>query len=97
MTYLLTNFFEGGTEEQYKMTRKELTPEGLPDGQLLHAACECDGGFLVSAIWDSKESADRFIQETMIPAMPIDGGFQKPPQPRGGEIVNLVTREEVRA
>ena len=71
MAYLLTHFWPGGTEEQYRATLAAVHPsDGLPAGQISHAAGPTEGGYLIAVLWDSKESADRFLSETLIPAMP---------------------------
>jgi hypothetical protein len=93
MAYLLTHFWPGGTEEQYRATLAAVHPsDGLPAGQISHAAGPTEGGYLIAVLWDSKESADRFLSETLIPAMPLDGGFQGQPDERGAEVANLETR-----
>jgi hypothetical protein len=93
MTYLLTHFWPAGTDDQYRTTLAAVHPQdGLPDGQISHAAGPTEGGYLISVLWDSKESADKFLGETLIPAMPIDGGFEGRPDERGAEVANLETR-----
>jgi hypothetical protein len=57
----------------------------LPES--FHAAGPTDGGFLIAAVYDSKEACDRFVRETLMPLMPIDGGLVGPPQERGAEII----------
>jgi hypothetical protein len=90
MAYLLTHFWPGGTEDQYRATLAAIHPsDGLPDGQLSHAAGPTDGGYLVAVLWDSKESSDRFLSETLVPSMPVEGGFEGQPEERGAEVSNL--------
>lgn len=93
MTYMISHYYEGGTEEQYRATLKAVHPaEGLPSGQIYHAAGPAEGGWLVVAIWDSKESNDRFIEDTLMPTLPkVEGGFQGIPQQRAAEVANLVS------
>ena len=92
MAYLLTHFWPGGTEAQYRATLAVTHPSGgLPEGQTYHAAGATDGGFLITAVWDTKEHNDRFISATLMPAMPIEGGFAGAPEAREAEIVNLQT------
>jgi hypothetical protein len=92
MAYLLTHFWPGGTEEQYRATIAAAHPAGgLPDGQLYHAAGPTEGGILVAVVWDSKERSDSFVNETLMAKMPIEGGLVGPPEERAGEIVNLET------
>lgn len=92
MTYLLTHFWPGGTEEQYRASVAAVhPPTGLPEGQTYHVAGPTEGGFLIVAVWDSKERSDRFVNETLLAKMPIEGGLEGPPQERGAEIANVVT------
>ena len=92
MAYLLTHFWPGGTEEQYRaMTTVVHPPGGLPEGQKYHAAGPTDGGYLISVVWDSKEQNDRFVSETLMAAMPVEGGFVGAPEERVAEVANLQT------
>jgi hypothetical protein len=92
MSYLLTHFWPGGTEEEYRKNLEAVHPaSGLPDGQKFHAAGPTEGGFLITAVWDSKEQSDRFVNEKLLPKMPVEGGFAGPPQERSAEIANLQT------
>ena len=92
MAYLLTHFWPGGTEEQYRKMLPVVHPGGgLPAGQTYHAAGPTDGGFLIAAVWESKDQSDRFVGDTLIPSLPIEGGFEGGPQERGAEIVNVQT------
>lgn len=91
MAYLMVNFWPGGTEEQYRTTVAAVHPsDGLPEGQTYHAAGPADGGILIAAVWESKEAADRFFNETLMPAMPVEGGFSGQPEARLAEVSNLV-------
>ena len=93
MAYLITHFYEGGTKEQYEAVVAAAHPDGgLPPGQALHAAGATEGGWLVAAVWDSKESCDKFVNETLHPALQnTSGGFSGPPQARNAEVANLLT------
>jgi hypothetical protein len=92
MAYLLHHFWPGGTEDQYRTTVKAVHPSnGLPEGQTYHAAGPTEGGFLITAVWDSRESADRSVQGTLLARMPIEGGFDGRPEERAAEIVSLQT------
>ncbi|MBA3263793.1 MAG: hypothetical protein H0T69_15210 [Thermoleophilaceae bacterium] len=92
MAYLLTHFWPAGTEDQYDVTVGEVhPPDGLPDGQQYHAAGPTEGGFPVVAAWESKEKCDRFISETLLARLPIDGSLVGPPEERSAEIVNLMS------
>ena len=88
MAYLLTHFWPGGTEAEYRATVAAATDAAggtLPES--FHAAGPTDGGLLIAAVYDSKEACDRFVRETLMPLMPIDGGLVGPPQERGAEII----------
>jgi hypothetical protein len=92
MAYLMTHFWPGATEEQYRANLAVVHPPGgLPEGQLYHAAGRADGGILIAVVWDSKESADRFLSEVLFPSMPVEGGFTGQPEERVAEVSNLQT------
>jgi hypothetical protein len=88
MALLITHFFEGGTEDQYrKIVARAHPAEGLPSGQRYHAAGATDGGWLIAAVWDDRESF-----ESLVPVLQsTEGGFTSPPQERTAEVANLVT------
>lgn len=92
MAYIITHFFEGGTQEQYEAVLDAAHPGGaLPKGQTYHAAGPTDGGWLVVAAWESKADNDEFIANTLIPALgSVENGFAGPPQERGAELVNQI-------
>jgi len=91
MAYLITHFWPGATEDQYNATVAVVHPPGgLPEGQSYHAAGPTEGGFLIAAVWDSKERAERFVQEELIASMPIEGGFEGQPDERAAEISTLL-------
>ena len=88
MAYLLTHFWPGGTEEQYRTTLAAVTEAaGGKRPELFHAAGPTDGGFLIVAAYDSKETSDRFVHDAVLSIMPIEGGLVGPPEERGAEIV----------
>lgn len=92
MPYLMTHFWPGGTEEQYRVNIAAVHPaDGLPEGQTFHAAGPTEGGFLIAAVWETKEHSDRFMGEVLIPSMPVEGGFVGSPEERVAEVVNLET------
>lgn len=89
MAYLLTHFWPGATMEEYEASIAAVHPPGdLPDGQTYHAAGPTDGGILIVAVWESKEHSDRFVQDTLLPSMPVEGGFTGEPEERTAEIVS---------
>src|SRR3954447_24402785 len=90
VAYLLTHFWPCATEEQYRATIAVVhPPDGLPEGQIYHAAGPTEGGFLIAAVWDSKERSDRFVSDTLMASMPVEGGFEGQPDERAAEISNL--------
>ena len=93
MAYILTHFWPGATEEQYRDEVAAVHPKGgLPKGQLHHAAGAVDGGVLIVAIWDSKESSDRFVADVLMSHVPELGGFSGQPEERGAEAFNFLSQ-----
>ncbi len=92
MAYLITHFYEGGTESQYRaVVGVAHPPQGLPAGQTFHAAGPTEGGWLVVALWDSKEACDTFVDQTLLPALQTaEGTLAGPPQERASEVVNVI-------
>ena len=81
MAYLQVHFWPGGTEEQYGAMIKALHPaDGLPEGQRSHTSGPTEGGYLISVLWDSEEQSQAFMQHTLLPALPVDGGFAGAPE-----------------
>jgi len=90
MPYLMQHLWPGGNEARYNESVKALHPPGaLPAGQLYHAAAVVDEGVIVTALWNSKEEADAFVSEVLLPALPIEGGLEGEPQERAGEAINV--------
>jgi hypothetical protein len=83
MAYGVVHFFPGGTSEQYEASIAAVHPaDGLPAGQIFHAAGSSPGGWTIMAVHDSKESWERFRDDVLMPQMQqgIAGGFTAPPQ-----------------
>jgi len=57
-----------------------------------NAAGPTDGGYLIAAVWDSKESADSFVKDVLLASLPVEGGFEGHPEERTCEIANLQTQ-----
>lgn len=93
MAYMITHFFEGGTEDQYRAALAAAHPaDGLPAGQIYHAAGPTEGGWLIIAVWTDKATFDAFVGEKLVPALQgAPGVFAGPPEERTAEIVNLET------
>jgi hypothetical protein len=92
MAFMITHFYEGGTESQYQAVLGAAHPGGaLPAGQVYHVAGPTDGGWLIAAVWDSRETFETFLHGSLLPALhDIKGGFAGPPQERTAEVANLV-------
>jgi len=93
MAYLTTNFFEGGTADEYRVVLGVAHRDGaLPDGQMYHFAGPTPGGWLVVAVWDSKKSYDHFMSTTLMPALSqVTGGFSAIPQRRDVDNVDMAS------
>jgi hypothetical protein len=90
MAYLLTHFWPGGTEQQYRGTLAAASEAaGGPPPEQIHAAGPTEGGFLIAGVYESKAVCDEFVQKLMS-VMPVEGGLVGPPQERAAEIVNSV-------
>ena len=82
MAYGVVHQFPGGTSEQYDASLAAVQPgDGLPAGQIFHAACPSADGWTVVAIHDTQESWEDFRDNILMPRMQqgIDGGFGVPP------------------
>ncbi len=91
MAYGIVHHFPGGTEEQYEASLAAVHPaDGLPDGQIFHAAGPSDGGWTIMAVHDSKESWEQFRDGILMPRMQagIEGGLSEP-QETAFDIHNL--------
>ena len=67
-------------------------PEGLPEGQLIHAAGQSADEWVVIALWDSRESWERFRNETLLPGLQqAEGAFSGPPEESAFAIANFKT------
>jgi selenophosphate synthase len=92
MAYLMTHFWPGGTEDQYRAMVAAVHPLAVcRRDKVYHAAGPTEGGILIAAVSDSKESADRFMSETLLPAMPVERGFAGQPEERVAEVIKLQT------
>ena len=61
---------------------------GLPEGQRSHTSGPTDDGYLISVVWDSKEQSEAFMQNTLLPALPVDGGFAGAPEDRAAQVAH---------
>lgn len=89
MAYVIVNEFEGGTRDQYDAAVNVVhPPDGLPAGQTGHYAGPSPNGWIVVAVWDSKDSWDKFRDETLLPGLGGlgDSGFPGPPKQSEFEV-----------
>jgi hypothetical protein len=93
MAYGVVHHFKGGSQAQFDAVAAVVDP---PDGSLLPGeSFEASGpsadGWVVMAVFDSKERWETFLQEKLLPAMGELGasGFAGPPEEWAFEVVNL--------
>lgn len=94
MAYGIVHFFPGGTQAQYEASIAAVHPaDGLPPGQIFHAAGPSEGGWTIIAVHESQASWESFRDTTLMPKMQagIDGGFQAPPQETAFATHNVQT------
>ena len=94
MAFGVVHHFAGGTKEQYEASVAAVHPgkDKLPDGQIFHAAGPSVGGWTIIAVHESKESWERFRDQTLVPRLQagIEGGFAGPPQETEVDIDTLM-------
>jgi hypothetical protein len=93
VAYGVVHHFPGGTREQYEASIAAVHPsDGLPDGQIFHAAGASPGGWTIMAVHESQESWERFRDGILVPRMQqgIEGGFPTPPQETPVEISTIL-------
>ena len=88
MPFLMTHFYPGGTAEQYDVVLGAVHPDGLlPAGQLSSAAGPCEGGWVISAIWESRQAFETFVTDRLMPALSgVEGGFVTAPEEHLAEL-----------
>jgi len=89
MAYGIVHRFSGGTKEEYEAAVARVHPaEGLPDGQIVHIAGATNDGWIVIAVHDSKQSWERFRDNTLLPGLSDlgDEGFPEPPEETTFEV-----------
>ena len=89
-TFGVINRFPGGTKDQYEAARAQIWPPGgrMPEGMAHHIAGATDDGWVVVALWDSRESYERFRDDRLIPVLQGMGeaGLPSPPQTTTFEV-----------
>jgi hypothetical protein len=93
MKFAIIHHFPGGTKENYEASIAAVHPaNGLPDGQIFHAAGASPGGWTIIAVHESKQSWEKFRDEILLPGMQagIVGGFPTPPQETEIDLLTLL-------
>ena len=96
MAYGVVHRFAQATKAQYEASIRAVHPNGgkdLPEGQLFHAAGPSGDGWTIVAIHDSRESWERFRNDTLMPRLQAgsEGGFASPPEETTFEVENQQT------
>ena len=93
MAFGVVHHFPGGTKENYDASIAAVHPaNGLPDGQIFHAAGASPGGWTIMAVHESKQSWERFRDNILMPRMQagIEGGFPTPPEETEIDVSTLL-------
>jgi len=93
MTFGVVHQFPGGTRENYEASIAAVHPaDGLPDGQVFHAAGPSADGWTIVAMHESQESWEAFRDGILMPRMQagIEGGFASPPQETVFDVTTLL-------
>jgi len=94
MAFGIVHHFPGGTKENYEASVAAVHPaNGLPDGQIFHAAGASAGGWTIVAVHESKQSWETFRDVILVPRMQagITGGFPTPPQETEIELFTVLS------
>jgi hypothetical protein len=101
MAFVVIHHFPTGTQEQYEASIAAVHPsrDQLPEGQIFHAAGPVPGGWTIVAVHASKESWEKFRDETLMPRFQagIEGGFTEHLEESQFEVYNLQTGGAVTA
>ena len=96
-TFGIVHRFPEGTREQYEKTIEVAHPGGgkaLPEGELLHLAGPSRDGWLVMSVYESRESWERFRDDTLTPGLAgIDDGLPGPTEAMTFDVQVFHTRE----
>jgi hypothetical protein len=83
-----TSLLEAPRSSTKPRSRRCIRRGGLPEGQTFHVAGRSADGWTIVAVHTSKESWEKFRDNTLIPrgSKGIAGGFTAPPEETGFEI-----------
>jgi len=93
MAFAVVHHFPGGTKANYEASISAVhPPNGLPAGQIFHAAGASPDGWTIVAVHESKESWEQFRDGILMPRMQagIEGGFASPPQETEIDVSTLL-------
>ena len=93
MTFGVVHHFPGGTQENYEASIAAVHPaNGLPDGQVFHAAGPSGDGWTIVAMHESQQSWEAFRDGILIPRMQagLEGGFATPPEESVFDVTMLL-------
>ena len=93
MAYAVVLVFEGVTEDDYWTVNSNLGigRDGngeYPPGLIVHAGAPTTGGWMVTEIWDSKDSQEAFMASRLGAALQ-QAGMPAPAQVIDGDTVNV--------
>jgi hypothetical protein len=83
MAFAIVHHFPGGTEANYEASIGAVHPaNGLPYGQIFHAAGVSPDGWTIVAVHESTQSWEQFRDGILMLRMQagMEGGFATPPQ-----------------
>ena len=88
-------------EGSVAVPRRSADPakDALPEGQIFHAAGPSEGGWLIVAIHDSRDSWEHFRETILMPRLRegVKDGFKTPPQERTFDVHNFGSEGIVRS
>jgi hypothetical protein len=91
-TFGIVHQYPGGTKDQYEAGLARVHPSdgSLPEGEPYHVAGASEDGWIVITLWDSRESFERFREDTLLPGLQAlgDAALHTPPQATAFEISN---------
>ena len=93
MTFGVVHHFPGGTQENYEASIAAVHPaNGLPEGQVFHAAGPSADGWTIVAMHESQQSWETFRDGILMPRMQagIEGGFATPPDETVFDVTALL-------
>jgi hypothetical protein len=97
MGYGIVHHFKGGTREQFEAVTAKVDPAdgSLVAGEVFEASGASADGWVVMAIFESKEAWERFRDGTLLPGLEGVGaaGFSEPPEEISFDVVNARHRE----